>query len=110
MSASLLSREKLGSTALGRQVAIPHGRIKGLKTALGMLVRLTSPIGFDAPDALPVGLVFVLLVPAQATDLHLQILGELAQVLGDADLRQKMIRASDAQQVMQMLTDWQPWG
>ena len=110
ISASLLAREKLGSTALGQQVAIPHGRIKRLKTAFGLLVRLAEPVEFDAPDGLSVGLMFVLLVPIQATDLHLQILGELAQVLGDAGLRQKIIQATDAQLVMQLLTDWQPWG
>ncbi len=110
IAASLLSREKLGSTALGQQVAIPHGRIKGLKTAFGLLVRLAAPVEFDAPDGLPVDLMFVLLVPVQATDLHLQILGELAQMLGDISLRQTISRTPDAQQVMQLLTDWQPWG
>src|SRR5213595_640877 len=69
---SLFARERLGSTGLGEGVAIPHGRIKGLKEALGALVRLAQPIPFDAPDGNPVSLVFVLLVPEKATEKHLR--------------------------------------
>src|SRR5207302_6507782 len=60
---SLFARERLGSTGLGQGVAIPHGRIKGLKEALGAFWRLAQPLPFDAPDGNPVSLVFVLLVP-----------------------------------------------
>src|SRR5262245_32660019 len=70
---SLFSREKLGSTGLGQGVAIPHGRVKGLKNAVGALVRMKTPIPFDAPDRQGVGLIFILMVPDRATDLHLQI-------------------------------------
>src|SRR3970282_2297841 len=62
---SLFSRERLGSTGLGQGVAIPHGRIKGLKDALGAFVRLAQPVAFDSPAAKPVNLVFLLLVPAR---------------------------------------------
>src|SRR5919106_6230314 len=58
---SLFAREKLGSTGLGQGIAIPHGRIKGLKEAVGALVRLRAAIAFDSPDGQPVNLVFVLL-------------------------------------------------
>ena len=60
---SLFARERLGSTGLGQGVAIPHGRIKGLKDALGAFVRLSQPVPFDAPDGAPVNLAFALLVP-----------------------------------------------
>ena len=60
---SLFAREKLGSTGLGQGVAIPHGRIKGLKDARGALLRLQTPVQFDSPDGKPVSLLFVLLVP-----------------------------------------------
>src|SRR5450755_1183634 len=60
---SLFARERLGSTGLGQGVAIPHGRIKGLKEAVGAFVRLASPVPFEAPDGKPVTLVFFLLVP-----------------------------------------------
>ena len=93
---SLFAREKLGSTGLGQGVAIPHGRIKGLKDALGAFVRLAQPVPFDAPDAKPVTLLFVLLVPEQATEKHLQILSELAQMFSDRALRDALATAADA--------------
>ena len=65
---SLFARERLGSTGLGQGIAIPHGRIKGLKHASGALLRLQNAIPFDAPDGAPVALLFVLLVPEQATE------------------------------------------
>src|SRR5450830_869044 len=63
---SLFAREKLGSTGLGQGIAIPHGRIKGLKEAVGAFLRLAAPVPFDSPDGKPVSLLFVLLVPEQA--------------------------------------------
>lgn len=105
---SLFSREKLGSTALGYGIAIPHGRIKGLKDTACACVRLKAPIDFDAPDNLPVDLVFVLLAPATATDLHLQILGELAQMLSDAAFREKLRHAADAAELYKLIQTWTP--
>jgi PTS system nitrogen regulatory IIA component len=105
---SLFSREKLGSTALGYGIAIPHGRIKGLKDTACACVRLKAPIDFDAPDNLPVDLVFVLLAPATATDLHLQILGELAQMLSDAAFRDKLRHAADADELYKLIEAWTP--
>jgi PTS system nitrogen regulatory IIA component len=93
---SLFAREKLGSTGLGQGVAIPHGRIKGLKEAHGAFLRLAAPVPFDAPDAKPVSLLFILLVPEQANELHLQILSELAQNFSDRDFRESLLAATDA--------------
>lgn len=92
---SLFAREKLGSTGLGQGVAIPHGRIKGLKQAVGAFMRLTTPVPFDSPDGRPVNLLFVLLVPEQATEQHLQILSELAQHFSDRTFREKLQAAAD---------------
>ena len=105
---SLFARERLGSTGLGQGVAIPHGRIKGLKEALGAFVRLAQPVPFDAPDGNPVSLVFVLLVPEKATEKHLQILSELAQMFSDKALREAMSRAADADALYQLIAAWQP--
>ena len=105
---SLFARERLGSTGLGQGVAIPHGRIKGLKDALGAFFRLGQPIPFDAPDGNPVALVFVLLVPEKATEKHLQILSELAQMFCDKTLREAMGRAPDAAALHELITAWQP--
>ncbi len=105
---SLFAREKLGSTGLGQGVAIPHGRIKNLKEALGAFLRLAQPVPFDAPDAQPVRLAFVLLVPEKATEKHLQILSELAQMFSDRALRESLITAPDAQALHALIQSWQP--
>jgi PTS system nitrogen regulatory IIA component len=105
---SLFARERLGSTGLGQGVAIPHGRIKGLKDALGAFFRLAQPVPFDAPDGQSVGLVFVLLVPEKATEKHLQILSELAQMFSDRVLREAMAQAADAASLHRLITEWQP--
>src|SRR5262247_1637982 len=105
---SLFARERLGSTGLGQGVAIPHGRIKGLKEALGAFIRVAQPVPFDAPDGNPVSLVFVLLVHATATEKHLQILSELAQMFSDKALREAMSRAPDVAALHQLVTSWQP--
>ena len=104
---SLFAREKLGSTGLGQGIAIPHGRIKGLKDALGAVVRLKQPIPFDAPDGQPVSLIFVLLVPDRATDAHLQILSELAQMFSDRAFRERLLAAPTAADLHQMIIHWQ---
>ena len=93
---SLFAREKLGSTGLGQGIAIPHGRIKGLKQATGAFLRLATPVPFESPDGRPVNLLFVLLVPEQATEEHLQILSELAQRFADRSFRDALTAAPDA--------------
>jgi PTS system nitrogen regulatory IIA component len=105
---SFFDREKLGSTGLGQGVAIPHGRIKGLKEALGALLRLAQPVPFESPDGQPVSLAFVLLVPEKATEKHLQILSELAQMFSDRALREAMLSAPDAAHLHQLITAWHP--
>jgi PTS system nitrogen regulatory IIA component len=105
---SLFARERLGSTGLGQGVAIPHGRIKGLKEAVGAFVRLKTAVAFDAPDGQNVGLLFVLLVPEQANETHLQILSELAQMFSDRDFRQQLSAEPDAQSLHRVFSMWQP--
>lgn len=102
---SLFAREKLGSTGLGRGIAIPHGRIKGLKHASGAFLRLRSPVPFDSPDGVPVTLLFVLLVPEQATEQHLQILSELAERFSDRACREALCSAKDAEDIRQVFAN-----
>jgi len=104
---SLFARERLGSTGLGHGVAIPHGRIKGLKQPLAAVFQLSDPIGFDAPDEQPVQLMIFLLVPEAATQKHLEILSEIAELLSDSALREKMKQSSDAGQLHGLITVWQ---
>ncbi len=104
---SLFSRERLGSTGLGHGVAIPHGRIKGLKAPMAAVFQLANPIGFDAPDDQVVGLLIFLLVPEAATQKHLEILSEIAELLSDADLREKLLACSDSSALHALIAGWQ---
>ncbi|HEY6357915.1 MAG TPA: PTS IIA-like nitrogen regulatory protein PtsN [Vicinamibacterales bacterium] len=105
---SLFAREKLGSTGLGQGIAIPHGRIRGLGHPLGAFVRPRQPIPFDAPDGKPVGQIFVLLVPEQATEVHLQLLSELAEMFSERVFRDQLASASDARSLHQLFCTWEP--
>lgn len=105
---NLFARERLGSTGLGHGVAIPHGRIKGLKNPLAAVIRMLQPIGFDAPDEEPVSLLVFLLVPEAATQRHLEILSEIAELLSDRTLRDKLKAEPDAARLHQLIADWEP--
>ena len=100
---ALFDREKLGSTGLGQGIAIPHGRIKGLKTAAGALFRLKTPVAFDAPDDQPVGILFILLVPQAAAEKHLQLLSELAQMFSSKAFREDVAAARDAAAIKEII-------
>ncbi len=103
---SLFARERLGSTGLGHGVAIPHGRIKGLKAPMAAMFSLAQPIGFDAPDEQPVNLLIFLLVPEAATQKHLEILSEIAEMLSDAPLRERLKTAADAATLHSLIAQW----
>lgn len=105
---NLFARERLGSTGLGHGVAIPHGRIKGLKNPLAAVVRLSHPIPFDAPDDEAVNLLIFLLVPEAATQRHLEILSEIAELLSDRELRERLKTEPDAAKVHELIERWQP--
>jgi len=104
---SLFSRERLGSTGLGHGVAIPHGRIKGLKSPMAAIMQLAHPIGFDAPDEQSVNLLIFLLVPEAATQKHLEILSEIAEMLSDAPLREKLLISETADLLHGLIAGWQ---
>lgn len=101
---SLFARERLGSTGLGEGVAVPHGRIKGINQAVAAFIRLADPITFDAPDGKPVFMLLVLLVPEAATQQHLDILAEIAQLLSSADVREKLATENDPAEIYRILT------
>lgn len=104
---SLFSRERLGSTGLGHGVAIPHGRIKGLKSPMAAVIQLAQPIGFDAPDEKSVNLLIFLLVPEAATQKHLEILSEIAEMLSDTVLREKMATSASSGELFGLIGRWQ---
>ena len=104
----LNAREKLGSTALGQGIAIPHARVKGLAAPTGVFIRLAEPIPFDAPDGKPVDMAFALLVPEAATQTHLEILSLLATLFSDSAVRQQLRAASTPESVHACLTGAPP--
>jgi nitrogen PTS system EIIA component len=106
---ALFARERLGSTGLGHGVAIPHGRLRGLKEAIGAVIRLAEPIPFEAPDGAAVGLFVFLLVPENANEEHLEILSELAELLSDDDMREKLLTLGDPGEMHQALVSWSPY-
>ena len=107
---SLFDREKLGSTGLGYSVAIPHGRLKNLKDTLCAFVRTQSPVPFEAPDGEPVRLVLAMLVPEHATEQHLELLSDLAQMFSDPELRRQLLAVPDIESAHRLLTQWSPYG
>ena len=103
---SLNAREDLGSTGLGQGVAIPHARIKSSSKAVAAFVRPKTAIEFDSPDDKPVNCCFVLLVPAQATEQHLQILAEVAEMLSSEQFRTQLNTLKTAAEIHQLFSNW----
>jgi PTS system nitrogen regulatory IIA component len=91
----LIAREKLGSTGIGKGIAIPHCRVTNCSVPIGTLVTLEEPIPFDAPDDLPVDLLFILLVPEEAHQQHLDILANVARLLSQDDFCSELRAADD---------------
>jgi PTS system nitrogen regulatory IIA component len=101
----LAERERLGSTGIGRGIAIPHGKLAELSRLYGLFARLERPIAFDAIDDQPVDLVFVLLVPAEAGAEHLRALARVSRLLRDGAICQKLRGSDNADALYALLTD-----
>ncbi|MFS6938500.1 two-component system transcriptional response regulator [Neisseria animaloris] len=99
----LFAREKLGTTGLGQGVAIPHGRHASVKKAVGAFIRTKEPVAFDAPDGKPVSLIFVLLVPENATGEHLEVLSKLAGRFSQKSVREALMAAATPEEVQSLL-------
>lgn len=106
--ASLAEREELGSTGLGRGVAIPHARVKGLRRAAAAFARFALPIEFDAPDGKPVSDMLVLLVPEQPNDEHLKILALVAEMFCDTDFRTTLRSLARPKDIHDLFAAWIP--
>ncbi|HEX4938154.1 MAG TPA: PTS IIA-like nitrogen regulatory protein PtsN [Candidatus Kapabacteria bacterium] len=100
---SLVAREKLGSTGLGKGIAIPHCRATHCGSAIGTFIKLESPVDFDAIDRQPVDMLFVLLVPKAAHEEHLNILAKIATLLNDDRRRETIRRAPSPQAIYDAL-------
>ena len=102
---SLLSREKLGTTALGEGVAIPHGRVAGCGQEAAVLILLEKAIDYDAPDGQAVDIVFAIMVPEEADKQHLQHLAQIAQILSDKKIVCKIRHAHSGEALFEILED-----
>lgn len=107
VSDNLFARERLGSTGLGHGVAVPHGRIKGLKSPLAAFIRLAQPIPFESPDSNPVKLLVFLLIPDHVTQQHLEILSEIAEMFSDEAFRNALLEDQDARSIHARILGWQ---
>ncbi|WP_456373250.1 PTS sugar transporter subunit IIA [Thiolapillus sp.] len=96
----LLERERLGSTGMGQGIALPHARIKGISKPVGAFIHLRQGIDFDAMDNKPVDLLFGLLVPEQATDIHLELLASLARLFSKPQICAQVRQAENTAQIM----------
>jgi nitrogen PTS system EIIA component len=101
----LLQRERLGSTGVGDGIAIPHGRVPGLESMFGMLVRTDKPVDFEALDGLPVDILFVLLAPDHAGADHLKALARVARLLRDRAVLDRVRSAHDAAAIYGIVTE-----
>jgi len=100
----LLQRERLGSTAVGSGIAIPHGKLPRLGRLFGLFARLERPIDFDALDGQPVDLVFLLLAPEGAGADHLKALARVARLLRDPEIAHKLRDSRDVNAIFAVLT------
>jgi len=100
----VIAREKLGSTGVGKGIAVPHARLIGCPRVIGLFAQLHAPIEFDALDGHPVDLVFMLLSPADAGADHLQALAAISRTLRDSAMADKLRGATSADAVLALLT------
>ncbi len=103
---SLIARERLGSTALDLGTAVPHGRVEGLESATAAVVKLATPIDFDAPDDEPVSLLFGMLVPQECTDEHLADLAAIAKMLEDRQFRGELGQAASSRSLYDLIVEY----
>ncbi len=103
----LCVRERLGSTGLGRGVALPHSRAADIEQPRAAVIRLSQAIDFDAPDRSPVDLLFGLLVPEHGNDEHLRILSQLAEMFRDEALCTRLRQCQSDQELYATIDDWQ---
>jgi len=101
----LLQRERLGSTGLGHGIAIPHGKLAGLKRIVGIFARLAEPIDFDAVDGEKVDIVFLLLAPEGAGADHLKALARISRLLREGSAVEKLRASKDVSALYAMLTE-----
>ena len=102
---TILQRERLGSTGVGNGIAIPHGKLPGVKRITGVFARLDQPVDFDSLDDQPADLIFLLLAPEGAGADHLKALSRIARVLRDGETVAKIRGTRDASAIHALLSE-----
>ena len=103
---ALWRREEIGSTGLGHGIAVPHARIPGISEPIVLLMCTKRPLVFGAPDHKPVSVLFVILVPEEATDQHLQILATVSKMFSDKDFRDRLEAADEPAKIQRLFGEW----
>lgn len=105
LAAVLAERERLGSTAIGDGIAIPHGKIRGAKKIVGAFGRHVAGVDFDSLDGGPTHLFMVLIAPEDSTSLHLKALARVSRLLKDAGFRERLLAAPDADAIYSLIVE-----
>lgn len=98
---NLVCRERLGSTGIGQGIAIPHCRLENCSEVIGALLTLEESIPFDAIDNEPVDLLFVLVVPQEATSEHLELLSQLAEKFNNKQFCDNLRHCTSSEELYQ---------
>ena len=102
---TLLERERLGTTGVGNGIAIPHGKLPGLRRLYGVFARLETPIDYEAVDGQPVDLIFLLLAPNGAGADHLKALARVSRLLRDRGVCDKLRGSDSGEAIYALLTE-----
>jgi PTS system nitrogen regulatory IIA component len=105
MSAVLMERERLGSTAIGDGIAIPHGKIKGVGKILGVFGRHSKGVDFESLDGNSTHLFFMLVAPEDSTSLHLKALARVSRLLKDGVFRDRLLKSQDAAEIFRLIKE-----
>lgn len=105
LAAVLAERERLGSTAIGDGIAIPHGKVRGVKQILGAFGRHPRGVDFESLDGRPTHLFFLLVAPEDSTSLHLKALARVSRLFKDASFRDQLMKAADAAQIYKLILE-----
>ena len=105
MTAVLAERERLGSTAIGDGIAIPHGKLPSVTRILGTFGRHVQGVDFESLDGNPTHLFFMLVAPEDSTSLHLKALARVSRLLRDGNFRERLLNAPDANELFRLIRE-----
>jgi PTS system nitrogen regulatory IIA component len=105
LAAVLAERERLGSTAIGDGISIPHGKIRGVNQIIGTFGRHTEGVDFESLDGRPTNLFFLLVAPEDSTSLHLKALARVSRLFKDNSFRDRLMKAADAAEIYRLIIE-----